>query len=95
VPAQAAGETRFVHFTCCDGEYGQRRISLGHGEFVSIQMEKQTGCKKRGSLVAIHKRMIIGETDCIRSGELSKVRCLVGGDIQRTRKCRVEQTFIT
>lgn len=47
-------------------------IDLRRGELIAVDGKKEADGQEGHSLVAIHKRMIIGQTECIGRGQFRK-----------------------
>ena len=76
-------------------QHGQCRIRLCRFEAVTIKAKKQAHSEKRSAFISVNEGVVFGQTQAIRSCETGSVWFAIKRQIQRARKGRIKQTFIT
>lgn len=92
--AYPGNKCRFVNLTRCERLHGERGVGLRCRQAIAIKREKQTCRQKCGTLIAIDKRMILGQTKSVGCGQFCMIGLTVDGEILCARQGGIEQSCI-
>src|SRR5438552_18920031 len=85
VLTQPVSEFGLADLSGGDPEQGERRLSLGGRQPISIQAQEQTDCEEGRPLVAVDECLILCERDAVRRAALRVVGVADGNELHWTR----------
>ena len=84
-----------VEIARCQGQHRTNCVHLLGNQFVPIEGKEETDGEKGDSLVAVVKRMILSQSETVRSREHKNVGiAFVGKSVARTIKGGVQESFV-
>jgi hypothetical protein len=94
VGAQTGGEVRFSQGAVGDGEHDGQALPIGCEELMAVLEQRDFHDDPCSSLVSIKERVVAGDADGVRGGEIGNVRLAVGFKVLRARQGRLKKSEI-
>ena len=87
----------FLKFPFSDRHNGVDKSFLGDSQVDAVDLEKHKGCRRAGSLVAVHERMVPNDVEQVGSCHLIEVgmKVLVACSSLRHSESRLEKSEVS